>query len=153
MKIVEFFKKPRNLYLSIITMLIVVFGLSSVTFSYYIEDSSDANQVMKVKTINTYIQTDDIESDEITLLPNESKIININVISENDYPNDYKLFYVGEGITVTSDKEVKNTIDTKEKLNYQLTFTNTTEEVKVVKLGIVNGYIGSTLEVEGTEIK
>lgn len=153
MKIVEFFKKPRNLYLSIITMLIVVFGLSSVTFSYYIEDSSDANQVMKVKTINTYIQTDDIESDEITLLPNESKIININVISENDYPNDYKLFYVGDGITVTSDKEVKNTIDTKEKLNYQLTFTNTTEEVKVVKLGIVNGYIGSTLEVEGTEIK
>ena len=153
MKIIEFFKKPRNLYLSIVTMLIVVFGLSSITFSYYIEDSSDSNQVMKVKTINTVIQTDDLESDEITLLPGETKVIKIKVISNNDYPNDYKLYYVGEDVAVTSDKEIKNTIDTKESLDYELTFINNKEEVNIVKLGIANGYLGATIEITGNEIK
>ncbi len=153
MKIIEFFKKPRNLYLSIVTMLIVVFGLSSITFSYYIEDSSDSNQVMKVKTINTVIQTDDLESDEITLLPGETKVIKIKVISNNDYPNDYKLYYVGEDVAVASDKEIKNTIDTKESLDYELTFINNKEEVNIVKLGIANGSLGATIEITGHEIK
>ena len=153
MKIIEFFKKPRNLYLSIVAMLIVVFGLSSITFSYYIEDSSDSSQVMKVKTINTVIQTDDLESDELTLLPGETKVIKIKVISSNDYPNDFKVYYVGDGVTVTSDKQIQTTIDTNETLEYELTLTNNKEEVNIVKLGIANGYIGAEIEINGNEIK
>lgn len=153
MKIIEFFKKPRNLYLSIVTMLIVVFGLSSITFSYYIEDSSDSDQVMKVKTINTVIQTDDLDSNEITLLPYESKTIVINVISSNDYPNDFKIYYVGDGVAVTSNNSIKPTIDANETITYELTFTNEKEEVNIVKLGIANGYLGATIEIDGNEIK
>ena len=153
MKIIEFFKRPRNLYLSIITMMIVVFGLSSITFSYYIEDSSDAEETLKVTVIDTVIQTDDLDSDEITLLPNESKTININVISNNNYPNVFKIYYVGDNVTITSNKEIQDAIDTKETLNYELTITNNSEEVNIIKLGIKNGYIGSDVEVDGTEIK
>ena len=65
-KFIEFMKKPRNLYLSIALMLVVVVGLSSITFSYYIEDSTNASQVMKVSKNNTFIQTDDLDSDELT---------------------------------------------------------------------------------------
>ena len=35
-----------GLYLSIVAMLIVVFGLSSITFSYYIEDTTNAKKVI-----------------------------------------------------------------------------------------------------------
>lgn len=153
MKVIEFFKRPRNLYLSIVVMIIVVFGLSSVTFSYYIEDSSDGSQIMKVKTIDTVILTDDLESDTILLFPNEVKEISIEVISNNDYPNDFKLYYEGENIKITSDKEVKTTINAQETLSYKLTITNLSDEDNSTKLGIKNGYIGSNIEVQGIEIK
>lgn len=153
MKVIEFFKRPRNLYLSIVVMIIVVFGLSSVTFSYYIEDSSDGSQIMKVKTIDTVILTDDLESDTILLFPNEVKEISIEVISNNDYPNDFKLYYEGENIEITSDKEVKTTINAQETLSYKLTITNLSDEDNSTKLGIKNGYIGSNIEVQGIEIK
>ena len=153
MKFVEFIKKPRNLYLSIVAMLIVVVGLTSISFSYYIEDTSDATQLMKINKIDTFIQTDDIDSDEITLPANTSKTININVINNNDFPNNFKLYYVGEGVTVVSDKEIVETIDSKDVFNYNLTLNNPSNEIKVVKLGIVNGYIGTQIEIPGTEIK
>ena len=153
MKVIEFLKRPRNLYLSIVVMIIVVFGLSSITFSYYIEESSDGSQVLQVNTIDTVIQTDDLESDIILLFPEEEKIININVMSNNEYPNDYIIYYEGNDVTITSDKEVKKTIDAKETLSYTLTIKNNSLEDNSIKLGIKNGYIGSTIEVPGTEIK
>ena len=153
MKFVEFIKKPRNLYLSIVAMLIVVVGLTSISFSYYIEDTSDATQLMKINKIDTFIQTDDIDSDEITLPANTSKTISINVINNNNFPNAFKLFYVGEGVTVVSDKEIAETIDSKDVFNYNLTLNNPSNEIKVVKLGIVNGYVGTQIEIPGIEIK
>ena len=153
MKIMEFIKKPRNLYLSIAFMLIVVVGLTSISFSYYIEDTSDANQLMKINKIDTFIQSDDIESDEITLPAQTSKTININVINNNSFPNIYKLYYVGSGVTVLVDKDVQDTIDSMDVHSYSLKLNNPTDEIQVIKLGIKNGYVGSNVIVEGTEIK
>lgn len=153
MKFVEFIKKPRNLYLSIAFMLIVVVGLTSISFSYYIEDTSDASQLMQINKIDTFIQSDDIESDEITLPAQTSKTININVINNNSFPNIYKLYYVGSDVTVIADKDVKDTIESMEVHTYNLKINNPTDDIKVIKLGIRNGYIGSQVEVEGTEIK
>ena len=153
MKFIEFIKKPRNLYLSIAFMLVVVVGLTSISFSYYIEDTSDANQLMKINKIDTFIQSDDIESDEITLPAQTSKTININVINNNSFPNIYKLYYVGNDVTVISDKDVQDTIDSMEVHTYSLKLNNPTDEIRVVKLGIKNGYVGSQIEVDGIEIK
>jgi hypothetical protein len=134
-------------------MLIVVVGLTSISFSYYIEDTSDANQLMKINKIDTFIQSDDIDSDEITLPAQTSKTININVINNNSFPNIYKLYYVGNDVTVISDKDVQDTIDSMEVHAYSLKLNNPTDEIRVVKLGIKNGYVGSQIEVDGIEIK
>lgn len=152
-KIIEFFKKPRNLYLSITAMMLVVVGLSSITFSYYIEDSSDATQVMKVKKINTVIQTDDLDSDEITLPAKTSKTITINIINNDDYESIYKLYHISDGVTVTSNKKIINATKPKDVLSYELTFTNDTDEIKVSKLGIVTGYMGNSIKVPENSVE
>jgi hypothetical protein len=36
---------------------------------------------------------------------------------------------------------------------YDLTFTNTSEEIQVDKLGIKNSYTGSDIEIDGIQIK
>jgi hypothetical protein len=108
---------------------------------------------MKINKINTFIQSDDIESDEITLPANTSKNISINVISNNDFPNIYKLYYVGSDVTVISDKDIIGTIDSNEVHSYTLKINNPTDDIKVIKLGIKNGYVGSNLEVDGIVIE
>ena len=152
-RFVEFMKKPRNIYLSIVTMLLLVMGLSTISFSYFIEDSTNANQSFKVNSINTFIQSDDLTSDYITIPANKSTTINVNVINNNDYGHLYGLYYEGEGITVTSNKPINEIISEHFVLNYDLTFKNNTNEDKTIKLGIVNGYMGTELNVPGTQIK
>lgn len=146
-KFIEFMKKPRNLYLSIALMLVVVVGLSSITFSYYIEDSTNASQVMKVSKNNTFIQTDDLDSDELTLPPNTFKAITINVINNNDFDSIYKLYYIGDGVDIIINEPIVNALKPKDVLTYTLTFNNPTDELKVVKLGIVTGYKGNSIDV------
>ena len=65
----------------------------------------------------------------------------------------YKLYYVGSGVTVLVDKDVQDTIDSMDVHSYSLKLNNPTDEIKVIKLGITNGYVGSNVTVEGTEIK
>ena len=146
-KFIEFIKKPKNLYLSIAAMFLVVVGLSTITFSYYIEDSTNANQVMKVSKNHTFIQSDDIDSDEITLPANTTKTISINVINNNTTDSIYKLYYLGDGVEVTSDKKIVNALKSNDVLNYNLTLINNTSDIKVIKLGIVTGYLGDKINV------
>ena len=152
-KFINFIKKPRNLYLSITFMLILVMGLSKISFSYYITDSTNTKQSFSMNKINTFIQSDDLTSDYVDIPAKGTRKININVINNNDFGNIFKLYYEGEGVTVTPNKEINSIISEQFVLNYDLTFKNNTNEPKEVKLGIVNGYIGTDITVPGTEIK
>ncbi len=153
-KFINFITKPRNLYLSIAVLLIVVIALTSISFSYYIEDTTDATQELKVNKINTFIQSDQLTSDEVVVPARSNKVVSINVISNNDYKTIYKLYYVAPGgVEVKSDKEIVNEIDSNDVYNYNLNFINNTDEEQVVKLGIATGYVGSSIDVSGMEIK
>ena len=152
-KFIKFIKKPRNLYLSIMVMLIVCMGLTSISFSYYIEDSSNGNQVMKMNKIDTFIQSDDLDSDVITVPAKKSSTITINVINNNSFGNVYKVFHTNDKVSVTSNKEITGSIDSMYVQTYELTFTNNTNEDQVTKIGIKNGYKGNNVEIEGIEIK
>ncbi len=152
-KFINFIKKPKNLYMSIAVMLIVIVGLTSVSFSYYIEDTSNGSQIMKLNKINTFIQSDDLKSDEITLTAYGEKTITINVISNNPYNNDFIIFHTNENVKVTANKKIMKNIESMSVQTYDLTFTNTSEEIQVDKLGIKNGYTGSDIEIDGIQIK
>ena len=152
-KFMEFIKKPKNLYLSIMVMFVLVMGLTSISFSYYIEDSTNGKQLMKVNKIDTFIQSDDLKSNEIVVDANSSKTITINVISNNSFTSIYKLFHTNESITVTSNKPILDSIDSMYVQTYELTFTNNTNENQMTKLGIKNGYKNTEIEIEGIEIK
>ena len=152
-KFINFIKKPKNLYLSIAAMLVLVMGLTSISFSYYIEDSTNGTQVMKLNKIDTFIQSDDLISDEITLPANGSKIIKINVVNNNTFTNTYALNHTNENVTVTADKEVLNSINSKDVHTYTLTLTNNTAEDQTTKLGIINAYEGQQIEITGIQIK
>lgn len=152
-KFINFIKKPKNLYLSIAAMLVLVMGLTSISFSYYIEDSTNGTQVMKLNKIDTFIQSDDLISDEITLPANGSKIIKINVVNNNTFTNTYALNHTNENVTVTVDKEVLNSINSKDVHTYTLTLTNNTLEDQTTKLGIINAYEGQQIEITGIQIK
>ena len=152
-KFIDFIKKPKNLYLSIAVMLVVVVGLTSISFSYYIEDTSNGEQVLKINKIDTFIQSDDLKSDEITIPSHSSKTITINVINNNAYSNEYKVFHSNGDVTVTTNKEILEHIDSMNVQTYELTFKNDTDDIQVTKLGIKNGYKGSNVEIDGIEIK
>ncbi len=109
-KFVDFIKKPKNLYLSIAIMLVVVMGLTSISFSYYIEDSTNGTQVMKINKIDTFIQSDELTSDEVIVPANSSKTITINVVNNNLYSNEYALTHTNESVTVTSNKTILSNI-------------------------------------------
>lgn len=152
-KFVDFIKKPKNLYLSIAIMLVVVMGLTSISFSYYIEDSTNGTQVMKINKIDTFIQSDELTSDEVIVPANSSKIITINVVNNNLYSNEYALTHTNESVTVTSNKTVLSNINSKDVHTYELTFNNNTSVEQTTKLGIINAYDGQKLEVTGIQIK
>ena len=152
-KFINFIKKPKNLYLSIAVMLVVVMGLTSISFSYYIEDSTNSNQSFQLNKIDTFIQSDYLTSDELTIPAGESVTVDLNVINNNEFGNLFKLYYEGDGVTYKVDKEVNEIISSKFVLNYNVTFTNTTNDLKTIKIGIINGYLGTEVNVPGTQIK
>ena len=152
-KFVDFIKKPKNLYLSIAIMLVVVMGLTSISFSYYIEDSTNGTQVMKINKIDTFIQSDELTSDEVIVPANSSKTITINVVNNNLYSNEYALTHTNESVTVTSNKIVLSNINSKDVHTYELTFNNNTSVEQTTKLGIINAYDGQKLEITGIQIK
>ena len=119
-----------------------------ITDTNIITDLSNANILDKVVNLDNIYIVDMIQHDEVN-----SYTGNINVINNNSFPNISKLYYVGNGVTVIPDKDVQETIDSKEVHSYNLKINNPTDEIQVVKLGIRNGYIGSIVEVEGIEIK
>lgn len=134
----EFIKKPRNIYFGIILMLTLVTGLVSVSFSYFIDESSTEG-VLKFAEIDNRIQSPDLVDKNVSLAPHETKEIDIYVMSNNNFDTDFSLIYkTNDDVKVYSDRKLSTTLTAKEVQNYHLVISNYGDSAANLELDIVS---------------
>lgn len=152
-KILDFLKKPRNVYFSIVVMLTVVTGLVSISFSYYVDESTNRG-IIKYSTIDNRIQSDDLQNGYITLSGHETKMIKVYVMSNNNYQSKFKLYYKTDGnAQVSSEIALDETINSKEVYSYELYVSNFEEKENKVYIGISSAYMDEDIKIDGKEIE
>ena len=60
-KVLDFLAKPRNMIFSLLVMFALVVGLLKVSFSYYVEDSTNSAQ-LKLDTIDNRLNSNDLNN-------------------------------------------------------------------------------------------
>lgn len=141
----SFVKKPRNVYFSIIAMLTVVSGLVSISFSYFIDESSTEG-VMEFKEIDNRIQSPDLVDGNIALAPHETKEIELYIMSNNNMTTKYKLVYdTDKNVKIYTDQEMDETIEAKEVKNYKLTVSNFEDTSVQFELKILSSNINTDI--------
>lgn len=152
-KLREFFSKPRNLYYCGVALLTIVTGLVSISFSYYIGESGNS-KYLSLSVVDNQIQSDSLINNTLTVGANESITFHLYVISNNNFESIYKLFYKANKVdlNVTVDK-VYSSIDAHDVQILNIKVDNYTSASQKIEFGIVSGYKGTELKVEGTEIK
>ena len=73
-KLLSFLSKPGNMVFSLLVMFALVVGLLKVSFSYYIEDSTNGTQ-LKLNAIDNRLSSNDLKNGVLYLSPYESKAI------------------------------------------------------------------------------
>lgn len=152
-KILDFLKRPRNVYFSIIVMLTVVTGLVSISFSYYVDESSNGG-VIRLSSIDNRLQSDDLEDSYLTLAAHETKTIKVYVMSNNNFESKFKLYYkTDDNIQVSSEVILDETIDSKEVYSYDLDVSNFGDNESKVYIGISSAYLDEEITFDGEEVK
>lgn len=152
-KILDFLKNPRNVYFSIVVMLTVVTGLVSISFSYYVDESTNRG-IIKYSTIDNRIQSDDLQDGYITLSGHETKMIKVYVMSNNNYQSKFKLYYKTDGnAQVSSEIVLDETINSKEVYSYELYVSNFEDKENKVYIGISSAYMDEDIKIDGKEIE
>lgn len=149
----NFLKRPRNVYFSIVAMLTVVTGLVSISFSYYVDESTNSG-LIKFSSIDNRIQSDDLVDGYITLSGHETKTITVYVMSNNNFESKFKLYYKTDGnAQVSSDVVLDETIESKEVYAYDLYVSNFDDKENKVYIGISNAYLDDSVQFDGKEIE
>lgn len=149
----SFVKKPRNVYFSIIAMMTVVSCLASISFSYYIDESSTEG-MLKFDTIDNRIQSPDLVDGNLALAPHETKEINLYVMSNNDMESKYKLIYnTDKNVKIYTNTSIDETIDAKEVKNYTLTVSNFEDEPVTFEFKILSSSMSADIPFNGNEIE
>ncbi len=150
----KIFKNTRSFYFTLIIMLVVVTSLISISFSYYVDDSSNTKQYAKVEGINNIISSDQLNDNYLTLAGNTEETITVNVISNNDFTSSFKLSYeTTSDVSVTAIDSIDDTIDAHDVLSYKIKVKNNSNNTAIIKFDIVSGYVDTTFNITGTEIK
>lgn len=153
-KVKAFFTKPKNIYLSVLLMFTVVMGLASVSFSYYVDESTNDTKLVELKVIDNRISSDNLVDGKVTLGANEAKDIELYVISNNDFDTLYKLYYLvdNEYVDVVLNSDINDVIGAKDVHKVLLSVENYSDKEVEVIIGIDSGYVGSEIKLSGVEI-
>lgn len=153
-KVKTFFTKPKNIYLSVLLMFTVVMGLASVSFSYYVDESTNDTKLVELKVIDNRISSDSLVDGKVTLGANEAKDIELYVISNNDFDTVYKLYYLVDNqyVDVVLNSDINDVIGAKDVHKVLLSVENYSDEEVKVTIGIDSSYVGSEIKLSGTEI-
>lgn len=151
-KIISFVSRPRNIYMSLVVMLTLVTALASISFSFYVLESSDKE--LRVSEVDNRISCDMCQDNEITVLAQQTIEVPIYVVSNNDFVSDYELYYItsSDHVDVVSYDGYDKTIRPKGIYLINLTIENYDTDDVLVKLGIESGYEGKEITVPGKKV-
>lgn len=149
----SFIKKPRNVYFSIVAMLTIVAGLASISFSYYIDESS-IEGILKYNAIDNRLQSPDLVDGNVALAPHETKEIELYVMSNNSFMSQYKVIYkTSQNVKVYSENMMADVIDAKEVQNYKFVISNYDDVPAQIELEVVSSEMNKDLNFEGNEVE
>ncbi len=152
-KVFSFFKRPRNMYFSIVVMFSLVMGLVSVSFSYYVPDTS-VSGVAKLKRVDNRIQANELNDGYIVVGPHETKNVSLYVMSNNDFKSQYKIFYKTDGnVKVLSEMEAGGVIDAHGVLVHELMVANFEDVSTDVYIGIDSSYLDTEIFLSGEKVE
>lgn len=153
-KVKSFFTKPKNLYLSVLLMFTVVMGLASISFSYYVDESTNNTKLVELSVIDNRISSDDLVDGKVTVGPQETKVIQVYVMSNNDFDTEYELYYLADSdyLDVVSNYETARRIGSKDVHMIELIIENYEEKSIEVTIGIDSSYVGSEIALSGKKI-
>lgn len=149
----NFLKRPRNVYFSIVVMLTVVTGLVSISFSYYVDESTNSG-LIKYAMIDNRIQSDELLDGYITVGAHETKTIQVYVMSNNNFESKFKIYYKSDGNTqVSSEVAIDETIKSNEVYSYTLYVSNFEDKENQVYIGISSAYMDADVTYDGKEVE
>lgn len=144
-KILSFLSKPGNMVFSLLVMFALVVGLLKVSFSYYIEDSTNGTQ-LKLNAIDNRLSSNDLKNGVLYLSPYESKAITMSVTSYNEFESAYKLFYECENdITIEKFTDYDGILGAGETDKITVLVANPNNYKVEAKIFVENGYIGNSI--------
>ena len=144
-RIFDFLAKPRNMIFSILVMFALVVGLLKVSFSYYVEDSTNGAQ-LKLNTIDNRLTSNDLKDGVLYLKAYETKAITMSVTSYNEYESAYKLFYdCKDNITVEKFTDYDGVLGAGETDKITVLVDNPNDYSIEAKVFVQNGYIGNSI--------
>lgn len=153
-KVKAFFIKPKNIYLSLLFMFILVMGLTSISFSYYVDESTNNTKLVELKKIDNRLTSDELVDGKLILGPNETKDIVLYVMNNNDFDTIYKLLYSvdSEYVDVVLNNDINETINAKDVHMIDLTVENYDDKTLEVLFDIESGYVGSKISYSDKEV-
>ena len=151
MKIVNFLKKPINVYMSIMVMLILALGLTSISFAYFIPISTNETEEAKV---DNRMASDDLVDQTITLDALEERIIDIYVTSYNIFPSDFRLSYLADSNNIILERldELGNDLEPFQSKKVTIKITNLEDRNVFIKFEIDSGLQGENINTFGTPV-
>ena len=152
-KVKNFIAKPRNIYFSLMLLVTLVAGLFSISFSYYIDESSTEG-LLKVKGLDNRIQSDDLVDGVVSLAPHETKTINLYVMSNNTKETRYAIYYkTDKNAKVLSETELDETIGANEVYQYTLMVSNFGDEEADVLIDIASAELDDEVSFDGVKVE
>lgn len=151
----NFLKRKRNMYFSIIVMLTLVMGLVSISFSYYVDESSRTGLV-RFNDVDNRIQSDALNNGVIIVGAQESVNFKVYVISNNNFDSKYELFYQTKDITdldVYMTDSLKPSIPSHSVYEHTIVIENYKNESVDVTIGVASSYLDKEINLPGEKIK
>ena len=151
----SFLKRKRNIYFSIIFMLTIVMGLFSISFSYYVDESSKTG-LFKINEIDNRLQSDALTNGTITVEAQETVEFHVYVISNNNFESKYELYYQAkkeENLEVYTVNEIKSSIPSHSVHEYKIVIENYNEESVGVTFGVASSDLDGEVKSPGVVIE
>lgn len=134
-------------------MLTVVVSLVSISFSYYVDESSNQTKLVTLSQVENELKSADLEEGVVTVLPNETKEIILYVISNNAFLSQCKLYYKGsDEVEIYTDVDYYQ-LDAYEVKQVPITIVNKGENSASITLGIENGYMNNEIVLKDKEVR
>lgn len=136
-------------------MLTLVMGLISISFSYYVDESSHTG-LIKFNDIDNRIQSDALNNGVITVGAQEMVSFSVYVISNNNFESKYELFYQtkdSNDLEVYMTDSINESIPSHSVYEHKIVIENYKTESVDVTIGVASSYLDKEINLPGDKIE